>query len=168
MPAAIAGPRPALLASAQQLGGEAFAPFGQVLEAPEDGARGWFDAGLANMRAHARPSLSLIRRTEAATLPRSWSRMERHRLSSQSFAPMAAGRWLVGVAPDKGGGPDLEGFRAFIADPVQGVTIAAGVWHLPLTVLAAPADFAIFMWLDGGPDDEEWSDLPAPLTIRAG
>jgi ureidoglycolate lyase len=146
---------------------EAFAPFGQVLQAPADGARAWFDDGLTNDRPSARASLSLIRRTQAATLPLTAPRMERHRHSSQSFTPMSRGDWLIGVAPDRKGAPDIDGFRAFVAAPGQGVTIAAGVWHLPLTVLTAPADFAIFMWLDGGPDDEDWVDLPVPVTIRA-
>jgi len=151
--------------AAAPLTAEGFAPFGDVLQAPADGSRGWFDAGLFNGRAQARPSLSLIRRTQAAALPLVAPRMERHRFSSQSFAPMSPRRWLVGAAPDRDGAPDVAGFRAFVAAAGQGVTIAPGVWHLPLTALEAPADFAIFMWLDGGPEDEDWADLPAPLTV---
>lgn len=152
---------------AEPLTAEGFAPFGDVLAAPADGSRGWFDGGLVNARAHARPSLSLIRRRRAAALPLVAPRMERHRLSSQSFAPLSGVPWLIGAAPDRDGAPDVARVRAFVAGGGQGVTIAAGVWHLPLTVLAAPADFAIFMWLDGGPDDEDWADLSEPLTVGA-
>lgn len=156
-----------LKATATTLTRNGFVPFGDVLEAPENGTRGWFDGGLTNARPRARPSLSPIRRTRAAVLPLVAPRMERHRLSSRSFVSLSAGRWLVGAAPDTRSAPDINGFRAFIAHAGQGVTIAPGVWHLPLTALDAPADFAIFMWLDGGPDDEDWAELSAPLTICA-
>lgn len=38
---------------------------------------------------------------------------------------------------------------AFVAEPRQGVTHGADVWHHGLTVLNAPARFAVFIWHDG-------------------
>ncbi|OYW54430.1 MAG: hypothetical protein B7Z30_13900 [Rhizobiales bacterium 12-68-15] len=46
----------------------------------------------------------------------------------------------------------------------HGLTFAAGTWHAPLTVLEKPAPFAIVMWRDGGPEDEEFAPME-PLQI---
>ncbi len=47
----------------------------------------------------------------------------------------------------------------------QGVTYAMGTWHHPLTVLDGPATFAVLMWRDGTPRDEEFVPVPSPLTV---
>ena len=39
------------------------------------------------------------------------------------------------------------------------------VWHHPNTVFGAPAQFAVFMWRDGGKGDEEFFTLPEPVKI---
>ena len=93
--------------------------------------------------------------------------MERHAFSSQSFVPLEAGRWLLLVAPDAGGVPDLRALRAFLAGPRQGITYFANIWHQPLSILDRSAAFAIFMWRDGGEGDEEFVTLPTPITILA-
>jgi ureidoglycolate lyase len=144
----------------------AFAPFGEVLEAPAAPGRAYIDAALANRRAHARPSLSFSTK-EPAALPLRSTTMERHRHSSQSFVPMEAGRWLVLVAPHGAdGGPDMARARAFLARPDQGVTYGADVWHHPSTVLDRTARFAIFMWKDGSAADDEFVEV-APFTVEA-
>ena len=54
--------------------------------------------------------------------------------------------------------------RAFLAGPGQGVTYGADVWHHPSTVFDRTARFAIFMWKDGGAEDDEFVQV-APFTV---
>lgn len=151
---------------AQPLTAEAFAPFGTVLDAPRDAGRTYFDATLANLRSGARPSLSIARRDEVATMPFTATMMERHEFSSQSFVPIDCGGWIVMVAPHTADNrPDMTKARAFLAGPEQGVTYGANIWHHPLTIVERPASFAIFMWLEGGKGDEEFFTLAEPVTI---
>ncbi len=152
---------------AEPLTATAFAPFGEVLETPAEPGRTYFETALANRRPGAWPSLSLSRKAPLAALPLASTVMERHRHSSQSFIPMEAGRWLVIVAPHHAasGGPDMARARAFVARPDQGVTYGADVWHHPSTVLDREARFAVFMWRDGGPGDDEFVEV-APFTVE--
>lgn len=152
---------------AEPLTVEAFAPFGDVLEAPAEPGRVYFERALASTRAKARPSVSLVT-VAAHTAPTLLAlRMERHEFSSQTFVPLEPARWLVLVAPRLAdGGPDASRARAFIAGPGQGITYAMNVWHHPLTVLDCPARFAIFMWLETPATDEEFRTLGTPLTIE--
>jgi ureidoglycolate hydrolase len=48
-----------------------------------------------------------------------------------------------------------------------GVHYYADTWHHPLTPLKRPASFAILTFIDGGPTDEEWFDLPTGIDILA-
>ncbi|MFW5681159.1 MAG: ureidoglycolate lyase [Pseudomonadota bacterium] len=147
---------------------EAFRPFGDVLEPPAGAGRVYFDTSLRNDRPNVGPSLSLSRVEAAKNLPLTAVQMERHPASSQSFVPLAPIPFLVLVAPHAaGGGPDMTRARAFVAEGGVGVTYGADVWHHPLTVLEAPAGFAVFMWRDGSPGDEEFVDI-APLTVLPG
>ena len=151
--------------TAEPLTAVAFAPFGEVLEGPEDLGRRRFEAALANWRPGAWPSLSLTRKAPLEALPLRTQVMERHRFSSQSFVPMATGRWLAIVAPHAaGGGPDMARARAFIARSDQGVTYGADVWHHPLVVLDHVAHFAVLVWRDGTAADDEFVDV-APFTV---
>ncbi|WP_333669488.1 ureidoglycolate lyase [Elioraea tepidiphila] len=150
---------------ARALTAEAFAPFGEVLAAPDAPGRIAIDRALETRRAQARPSLSFTHKQPSA-LPLVSTTMERHRHSSQTFIPMQAGRWLVLVAPHGAAGrPDMERARAFVARPDQGVTYAADVWHHPLTVLDRAARLAVFMWKDGTPSDDEFVEV-APFEIH--
>jgi len=144
---------------------EAFSPYGDVLTTPAEAGRSYFEQGLGNGRAAARPSLSMINRTAFATLPVEAKLMERHEFSSQTFVPLEAGRWLVLVCPHaSGGGPDMARADAFIAGPHQGVTYRMNIWHHGLTVLDRPARFAVFMWRDGTKGDEEFVPV-TPATV---
>lgn len=151
---------------AQPLTAAAFAPFGDVLEAPVEPGRAYFDDALANGRADARPSLSIARAGPSAA-PVVARMMERHAFSSQSFMPLEACRWLVLVAPHGAdGGPDMARAHAFLPEPGQGITFRMDCWHHSLTVLDRPASFAIWMWCDGTDGDQEFVDLAAPLRIE--
>jgi ureidoglycolate lyase len=150
---------------AEPLTAEAFAPFGEVLTAPDAPGRVYIDAALANRRDHAKASLSFTHKMPNA-LPLASTTMERHLHSSQSFVPMEAGRWLAIVAPHGADGkPDMARAKAFLARPDQGVTYGADVWHHPFTVIDRPARFAIFMWKDGSSADDEFVEV-APFEVH--
>jgi ureidoglycolate lyase len=152
---------------AQPLSEAAFAPYGDVLEAPRDFGRTYFEKGLQSGRPKAWPSLSVAHVRPLAKLPLEAKVMERHEFSSQSFMPLDVGRWLAVVAPSGAdGGPDPSGAVAFLVPPGQGVTYHMGTWHHPITVLDRPARFAVFMWRDGTTTDEEFRTLTAPFTVE--
>jgi ureidoglycolate lyase len=151
---------------AEPLRAQSFADFGDVLEAPADMGRVYFDGGLGNYRAGATPSLSVAHVAHLPSLPLQVIMMERHEFSSQSFMPLDVARWLVIVAPTASdGGPDETRARAFLAGPNQGITYRPNVWHHPMTVLDRPARFTIFMWLDGTKTDEELVTLHQPFSV---
>jgi ureidoglycolate lyase len=149
---------------AAPLTAEAFAHFGNVLEGPALPGRVAADDALGPTRPALRPSLAIVLKPNA-DLPLRSTTMERHPSSSQTFMPLDAGPWLVVVAPDAlGAGPDMARARAFLAQPDQGVTYRAGVWHHPFTVLERPARFAVLMWKHGTPADDEFVEV-APFQI---
>lgn len=144
----------------QPLTAEAFAPFGEVLEAPAEPGRTYFEHALGNRRPEVPPSISITHRLPTA-LPMASATMERHPTTSQSFIPMDAARWIIVVAPHAAkGGPDMTKARAFLARPDQGITYGVDVWHHPFTVLDRPQRFAIMMWRDGSPQDDEFVSVP--------
>jgi ureidoglycolate lyase len=145
----------------------AFAPYGDVLDAPHEPGRVYFEGGLGNARAHARPSFSMSHRAPIAGLPFDVTELERHEFSSQTFVAIDAARWLIVVCPHAAtGGPDTSRAVAFMARGGQGVTYRANTWHHGLTVLDRPARFAVFMWRDGSAGDEEFVPV-TPFTIDA-
>jgi ureidoglycolate lyase len=144
----------------------AFATFGQVIDLPAEFGRTYFSEALGNGRPGAKPSLSLTQSRPLAAPKLEAVKMERHEFSSQSFVPINVSRYLVIVAPHgPDGQPDPARLKAFLARGDQGITYGMNVWHHPSTALDRPAKFAVFMWLDGGRGDEEFVDLPAPVTI---
>lgn len=145
---------------------DAFAPFGDVVDVPNEAGRLYYEDALGNLRPAARPSLSVSLKPETRDRPLRAELLERHEFSSQTFLPLDVDRWLIVVAPHAAsGGPDLAGVRAFIATGRQGVTYKANTWHHGLTVLDRPGCFAVFMWRDGSQGDEEFVPV-APFTIR--
>ena len=100
----------------EPLRAEAFAPFGDVLEAPPAPGRLFFGDGLANRRSGATPSLAVACVPPLASRPLVATRMERHEFSSQSFIALDVARWLVIVTPKAADGrPDTTRVRAFLA-----------------------------------------------------
>lgn len=156
------------VASIEPLTTSAFRDFGTVMALPDAGGRRGYDDALQNLRADAAASLALVRAEDVARLPVTARRMERHARSSQTILPLNAARMLILVAPaGASGGPDMRRARAFVAANGVGITYAANVWHHPLTILTPDAAFAVLMWRDGGPLDEEFVDI-APLTVMEG
>lgn len=143
-----------------------FTGFGEVFERPADYRRLYVSEALANRRAAARASLSLLHMAPLMAPSLLATKMERHEFSSQTFVPLDVSRYVVIVAPkDTRGGPDHLQLKAFIVRGDQGITYAPDVWHHPMCVLDRPGQFAIFMWLEGGRGDEEFVDFAQPVTV---
>ena len=144
-----------------------FAPYGEVLEQrPGDPARKNFAADLFSDRPEARPNLR-IQRTAPTALPFTATVIERHRQSSQMFAPMSGCAYLVVVFPSgEAGQPLLDQGEAFIAGPDQAVNYAADTWHHPFVALGEGGVFLMLRWEDGTEGDEEFFPLPEPIRIE--
>lgn len=134
----------------EPLSREAFAPFGEVIEASDAVTRFTINAGnteryhdLANIEpgADGRAIVSIFRGQPRA-LPFRVEMMERHPLASQAFIPMSGKPYLVVVAP-AGEVPTAAQLRVFVARGDQGVNYAAGVWHHPLLALGKVCDFLV-------------------------
>ncbi len=143
---------------AEPLSADGFRLFGDVIDcAPQrthftinDGhAERYHDlAHIDTARAGGRPLLSIFR-ARARALPMALSLLERHRLGSQAFVPLAGQRFIVVVAP-AGPAPRANDIRCFVTEPGQGVNYAPGVWHHPLLAIGADADFLV---IDRGAPD---------------
>ncbi|WP_420405852.1 ureidoglycolate lyase [Nisaea sp.] len=146
--------------TAKPLTAEAFAPFGEVLEAA--GAPDFMiNAGLCG-RYHdrARPQTDTegavtlsIGRSDAVSLPLALKMMERHPDGSQAFVPMNGTRFLVVVAEDDVGSPRRP--QAFVTNGAQGIQYKRNCWHGVLAPLSGPADFLIVDRIGPGSNLEE-------------
>ena len=161
---------------AEPLTVEAFAPFGFVVSAglragtsANQGTAVRFDfcAELSSARPAARANLAVFRSTQKA-LPFALKLFEKHPCSTQTFLPMVCRRYLICVAPKRAdGSPDVDGARAFVCGPGQGVSYGVDVWHHPIIALDDDADFAMLAWEDGSPLDCVEHPLDAPLLVVA-
>jgi len=152
---------------ARPLEPDAFAPFGQVLQHRHgDPGRRNFAAELFSDRMQARPNLR-IQRTQPTALPLTATLIERHRHSSQMFAPLDGGRYLVAVWPsDAQGRPLLDQGQAFIARGDQAVNYNKDVWHHGFVALDEAGAFLMLRWEDGTTGDEEFLPLNDPIRIE--
>ncbi|MEM7723594.1 MAG: ureidoglycolate lyase [Pseudomonadota bacterium] len=149
----------------QPLTAEAFAPFGDVLEAVGDpdkiinqGLCGRFDDRAMVDVSDGRAGISLFK-SEVRTWPYRLEMVERHPAGSQAFLPMSLDPFLVIVAPDEGGVPGAP--LAFRTAPGQGINFHRGTWHGVLTPLAEPGLFAVVDRIgDGANLEEHWFDAP--------
>jgi ureidoglycolate lyase len=152
---------------ARPLTQEAFARYGDVVEAPAKPGRAYFETSLGNLREHAQPRLWILKKMPVAGLPLEVKSLERHQFSSQSFVPIEIGRWLVVVAPHRaGGGPDVDRAEAFLPTPYQAVSYKPNTWHSGLNVFDKPARLSVFMWLDGSAADEEIVPVPSIRVLE--
>lgn len=128
----------------------AFAPFGQVIEASDAAQHFTINDGNTERYhdlAHIDPGpqggaiVSIFRGLPRA-LPFEITMMERHPLGSQAFMPLSSRPYLVAVAA-AGEAPTIEQVRVFLCQSQQGVNYAAGVWHHPLLALEAVSDFLV-------------------------
>jgi ureidoglycolate lyase len=145
---------------AEPLTPEAFAPFGDVLEAAGEPDR-LINQGLCG-RFHDRARLDFgggragisVFKAEPRSLPYRLEMVERHPLGSQAFLPMSLDPFLVIVAEGQDATPGR--IRAFLTRPGQGVNLLRNVWHGVLTPLRAPGLFAVVDRIGEGDNLEEW------------
>ncbi len=130
---------------------EAFAPFGDVIEARESIRHFAINSGFAE-RYHdlaridvaqqgGHPLISIFR-AKPRVFPMAVETMERHPLGSQTFIPMSQQPFLVLVASGSKP-PKAHQMRCFITQPGQGVNYRAGVWHHPLIAMENSSDFLV-------------------------
>lgn len=159
----------------QQLEAEAFAPFGEVLEAAGEPVR-VINQGLCH-RFHDRALLDFGEATggragislfqaEPRALPLSLALVERHPEGSQAFLPMTPEPFLVVVAPDEEGRPGRP--LAFVTRPGQGVNYRRGIWHGVLMPLGPTGLFAVVDRIGPTPNlEEHWFDEPWTVVAEA-
>lgn len=144
---------------------QAFAPYGQVLEA--SGEARLINAGLCQ-RFHDRAALDFgpdgragisIFQAEPRALPYSFDLIERHPDGSQAFLPMTQYPFLVIVAAAPETTPE-----AFLTAPGQGINLNRGTWHGVLTPLHAPGLFAVVDRIGPTPNLEEYC-YTQPWTV---
>lgn len=149
----------------EPLTAQAFAPFGDVLEAigaPDkiinQGLCGRHHDRAALDFTDGRAGISMFNATPRA-LPYRLDMVERHPDGSQAFVPLSEQPFLVIVAPDEGGAPGTP--RAFVTNGAQGINFHRGTWHGVLTPLASPGLFAVIDRIGTGANlEEHWFDAP--------
>ena len=151
---------------AHPLTSDAFAPFGDVLEAAGDpdmiinrGLCGRFhDRAILDFGGNGRAGISIFL-GETVALPAKVELVERHPDGSQAFFSISGHPFLVVAAPDEGGAPGSP--CAFIAASGQGINFHRGTWHGVLTPLHAPGLFAVIDRIGATPNlEEHWFDPP--------
>ena len=149
---------------------EAFAPFGDVLDATgapdrmiNQGLCGRFhDRAKLDFGPEGRAGLSIFK-AEPRRFPYRLDLVERHPDGSQAFMPMTADPFLVIVAPDEGGTPGRP--RAFLTNGAQAINFHRNTWHGVLTPLAAPGLFAVVDRIGATPNlEEHWFADPWTIT----
>ncbi len=155
----------------EQLTKEAFAAFGEVVE-----AAGAHDIAINQGYAVRRNGLAQIDVAhqggdtnislfvaQPRPAPIAIEVMERHPDGSQLFYPLQDRPWLVVVCSDPRA-PDS--YRAFAASGRQGVNYARNIWHHPLLVLDADSRFMVVDRSGPGANLEEVClDPTQPLAL---
>lgn len=148
---------------------QAFAPFGDVIEAAGDVDK-YINQGKC-ARYHDRARLDFgdgragisVFRSQAFSLPIRLEMVERHPDGSQAFLPLSDKPFVVVVAPDNDGTPGQP--IAFRTAPGQGVNYHRNTWHGVLTPLFAPGLFAVVDRIGSGPNlEEHWFDEAYTIT----
>lgn len=157
---------------AKPLTAQAFAPFGDVLDAsgPPDklinaGLCGrHHDCARIDLDPSGAPGISIFN-AEPRALPYTLDMLERHPLGSQAFLPLHSNPFLVIVAPDEAGTPGTP--LAFVTAPGQGINLLRNTWHGVLTPLAAPGLFAVVDWIGTSANVEEYWLEPQYMVYSA-
>ena len=133
----------------QPLTAEAFAPFGDVIEASDRAERFAINyghtvrfnnlAGIDVADDGGHPIVSLFRGQPLD--PPLLRIFERHPQGSQAFVPLQGQPYLVAVAPT--GAFDPAAVKVFRAEGAQGVNYRKGVWHHFLLAQTADSDFLV-------------------------
>jgi ureidoglycolate lyase len=134
--------------SVEALTGEAFAPFGDVIEF--EGSDFFpINNGMAD-RYHALAEVELGDQQSSAVIslvasrqfdmPRRVDHLEYHPLGSQAFLPLDSSPFIVVVCA-AASEPDLDQLRAFVTNGRQGINYRRGTWHHVLLTPYAPMRF---------------------------
>ncbi|MBT8091950.1 MAG: ureidoglycolate lyase [Gammaproteobacteria bacterium] len=128
---------------------EAFAPFGDVIEASPQHPQAMNDArfdrfdDLCNVDlAGGHVAISVASCLAPTELPLRVDQVERHPLGSQAFIPLQTCRMVVVVGPP-GDSIDAADLQAFVTRPRQGLNYHRGTWHMPLIAFADGDQFLI-------------------------
>jgi len=157
--------------TARPLTRDAFAPFGDVIDAsgghhfPINGGMTERYHDLAKVETagdNARVLISIARGKPYA-FPLALTMVERHPLGSQAFVPLEPRPFLVVVCPDTAGEPGEP--KAFLAGLDQGINYHRNVWHAVLTPIGQSQDFLI---VDRGGDGNNLEEFffAEPYEIR--
>ncbi|MFA5172134.1 MAG: ureidoglycolate lyase [Sulfuriferula sp.] len=129
---------------------EAFAPFGDVIEAKSTNtflinngqAQRFHDLAKIDVSmGDGRPLISLVR-SAPTQFPLTLKLVERHPLGSQAFIPLGNYQFLIVVALTNSNDlPDT--LHAFLSNGQQGINYKPGVWHHPLIVFDHTTDFLV-------------------------
>jgi len=163
-----------MLLKAEPLTPEAFAPFGDVIQAEghaprliNEGTCERFDdlAPVDVLDEGGRPLISIFK-AAPRPLPFEVRVMERHPLSSQAFYPLDGVPFLVVVAESDSGPGGVGRIRAFRAAGNQGVSYRRNTWHHALLAIGQTSRFLV---VDrGGPGancDETRIDPAVVVTL---
>lgn len=154
---------------AEPLTAEAFAPFGDVIDArtsasfPINAGRTQRHHDLATVETLGESAHTLINIfvSQPVTLPLELTFLERHPQGSQAFMPLHQERFIVVVAPP-GDTIDAVDVRAFVTDGRQGVNYRAGTWHAIQSVLEREGEFLV---VDRGGDGNNCDEFPIAICI---
>jgi ureidoglycolate lyase len=166
----------------QPLTAAAFAPFGLVIDAQaaapgsgrpiNHGSSVRLDMpGLLDVQRQAGHAAVALFRAQPRAVRGPWQELERHRLCSQTFIPLAGARCVVLVALGTES-PDPRSLAAFDMQGHQGCTLHAGTWHHGL-IARDTGDFVVIeraapVQADGSRAvDCDIALLPEPVTLVA-
>jgi|TARA_R110000851_G_scaffold68346_3_gene153852 ureidoglycolate lyase len=154
---------------AEPLTADAFAPFGDVMDArtsasfPINAGRTQRHHDLATVETLGENAHTLINIfvSQPITLPLALTFLERHPQGSQAFMPLHEERFIVVVAPP-GEHIDPSDVRAFVTDGRQGVNYHAGTWHAIQSVLEREGEFLV---VDRGGEGNNCDEFPLAITV---
>ena len=149
----------------EPLSREAFAPFGDVIDAASHPRRFEINDGFTT-RVHdlfepevlGEGGRLLVSFFLGRPRPLEAAMLERHPLGSQAFIPIDPHDWWVVVAST----PDAAGVRVFRARGSEGVNYRAGTWHHPLLV-DRPQRFLV---IDRGGEGDNLEEAALATTVR--
>lgn len=148
---------------------EAFAPFGDVMDArtsasfPINAGRTQRHHDLAKVETLGENGHTLMNIfvSQPITLPLELTFLERHPQGSQAFMPLHQERFIIVVAPP-GEHINPDDVRAFVTDGRQGVNYRAGTWHAIQSVLDREGEFLV---VDRGGDGNNCDEFPLAITV---
>ena len=156
----------------EPLTAEAFAAFGEILEAAGTPDK-IINQGMCG-RHHDLATLDFVNGragisifdAQVRSLPYELTMMERHPEGSQAFVPMSYFPFLIIVAADANGAPGIP--RAFLSNAGQGINFHRNTWHGVLTPLHAPGLFCVIDRIGEGANLEDFFfDTPYVVVSKS-